>query len=322
MAQQQRQSPAQQTLTENSQTLTQNSAPSTETPPPASNGNGQAIAVTKPKTEIEAVSYQLEQLRPKFALTLPKQIKPEAFERVVLTAINMQPALLSADRRSLFNACMRAAQDGLIPDGREGALVIFNTKVKDENGKEQWIKKIQFMPMVYGIIKKLRQSGEIAAVSARVVYSKEIEEGRFKFIIDNGEERLTHEPILTGDRGDPALVYATARFKDGTVQNEPLTMADVAKIKAVSRSKDRAGNHYGPWVDWEEEMMKKSAIRRLSKYLPLSAEDRRTVERDDELTDFARLKHEAVQNIESAAGLLGAPEDEPETGDPPPDDAL
>lgn len=256
----------------------------------------------KPKTEIQAFAFQLEQVRPKIALTLPSQIKPEAFERVILTAINMQPALLGADRRSLFNACHKAAQDGLLPDGREGALVIFG-------------KQVVWMPMTYGIIKKLRQSGEIAAVSARVVYANELAQGKFTFIIEDGQEKLRHEPILTGERGEPALVYASVRFKDGTVQHEPLTMTDIEKIRKVSRAA-----RSGPWVDWLEEMMRKSAVRRLSKYLPLSAEDRRTVERDDELTDFEVQKHAAIQNIDTATVLLGAPDEETsQTSQPAPE---
>ena len=270
---------------------------------------------------MQAVVYQLQQIRPQIALTLPTQIKPESFERVIITAINRTPALLQADRRSLFNACHAAAQDGLLPDGREGALVIFKSKVKDEQGREKWIDKVQWMPMVFGIIKKLRQSGEIAAVSARVVYAEEVKQGKFKFIVDEGIERLTHEPILVGERGEPVLVYATARFKDGTVQNEPLTMADVEKVRKVSKSKDKDGNSYGPWKDWFEEMARKAAIRRLSKYLPLSAEDRRTVERDDEPTDFEVQKQAAIQDIGGAAALLGAPDEEPTVDREPGDDA-
>lgn len=291
------------------------------TPSTGPNGNGE-----KPKTEIQAFAFQLEQVRPKIALTLPSQIKPEAFERVCLTAVNMQPGLLAADRRSLFNSCYRAAQDGLLPDGREGALVIFNTKEgKDEQGRDRWIKKVQWMPMVYGIIKKLRQSGEIAAISSRMVYEAETkppvdEHGRvilgddgqplpprFRFVIKDGVEQLTHEPMLWGERGPAVLSYATARFKDGTVQHEPLTMKDIEKIRKASRSAEK-----GPWVDWFEEMARKSAVRRLSKYLPLSAEDRRVVERDDELTDFETQKRDAIQNIGDATALLAAPESEPE----------
>lgn len=241
---------------------------------------------------IEAIKNGLERMRPQLQVALPKQIPVERFERVVMTAVNMNPGLVAADRRTLFNSCMKCATDGLLPDGREAALVVFG-------------RDVVYMPMVFGIIKKLRQSGEIASISARIVYDEEVKQGRFNFIISDGQERLTHEPILIGERGRPVAVYATARFKDGTVQNEPLSVADVEKVRAVSRAKNS-----GPWVNWWDEMARKTAIRRLSKYLPLSAEDRRLLDRDEEPTEFDALKAAAIetatpQSLALAAAQLG-----------------
>lgn len=232
-------------------------------------------------------------MRPQLRVSLPSQIPVEKFERVVMTAVNLTPALASADRRSLFNACTKCATDGLLPDGREAALVVFGNVVT-------------YMPMVFGIIKKLRQSGEIASISARLVYENELKAGLFKFAIEDGEEKLSHAPMLIGDRGKPALAYATARFKDGTVQNEVMTLADIEKVRSVSRSKNS-----GPWTQWWDEMARKTVVRRLSKYLPLSAEDMRVLDADHEETEFDAMKEAAKraepQSIEHAAMALSAP---------------
>lgn len=253
---------------------------------------------TKPRSELAQV---LQGERTKWASSLPSHIKPEMFERVVLTAVQMNPALQQADRRTLLIACQKAAADGLLPDGREGALVTFKTKVKDVDGREKWIDAVQWMPMVFGVIKKLRNSGEIASISSRVVYKNEVDQGRFQFYIQDGVETFRHDPILIGDRGEMALAYATARFKDGSVQTEILAKADVDKMRAASR----AGNsESGPWAKWYEEMARKSAVRRLSKYLPLSAEDNRVLDRDDEpVTEFERQKNAALS---LAASQMGA----------------
>lgn len=249
-----------------------------------------------PAPQANTLRAELDRMAPQFRMALPAHIKPDQFIRTVLTAVNQTPALTSADRRSLFAACMKAAQDGLLPDGREGAIVTFGNQAS-------------WMPMVFGLMKKLRQSGEIASITARIVYENELGQGRFTFIIDEGAERLKHEPMLSGDRGKAALVYATARFKDGTVQNEVLTVADVEKVRQASKSKNG-----GPWTQWWEEMARKTAIRRLSKYLPLSAEDRRAVDREAEDTEFQELKRDAIaaapQSID-AARMLGAPEEPP-----------
>lgn len=276
-----------------------------DTPPPAK----QELA------PIRAIHQGLEKMTPNLALALPKHIPVERFKRTVLTALNLNPDLIGADRRSLFNAATKAAQDGLLPDGREGALVIFREKDKTTGS---FNKKVQWMPMVFGIIKKLRQSGEIVSITAHVVYKNEFDQARFRYVIDEGVERLSHEPILVGERGPAVLVYASAKFKDGTVQHEPLTMEDIAKARKVSKTGDK---EYGPWTLWTDEMMRKTAIRRLSKYLPLSAEDRRALDRDLAETDFEEQKQEAIeaakQSVAAAAMLAGPVDDviDAETGE-------
>ena len=113
---------------------------------------------------IDGFRKSLEQLAPQIATLLPKSIPPQRFIRVVLTAIQNNPALLDMDRNSLYAACLQAAQDGLLPDGREGAIIPFKTK---EGPKAKW------MPMVFGIVKKVKATGEIKTINAEVVYSND-----------------------------------------------------------------------------------------------------------------------------------------------------
>lgn len=270
------------------------------TRPPTTSLPGKAVTLREAVQEFEG---QLVTRREEFAPALPSHITPEKFQRVVVTAVNLNPDLLKADRRSLLNACAKAASDGLLPDGRDGALVIFNTKEKGADGKDHYIKKAQWMPMIAGIIKKARQSGEISALGARIVYGKEIEQGRFTHKVIDGVPKVDHDPILWGERGPMVLVYSFVRFKDGGVDFEFLHADDVAKIRAVSRSKDR-----GPWSDWTEEMWKKSAIRRHAKRLPISSELFDTISRDDEMTEFERQRQDAeTKMLEKARAQLGAP---------------
>ncbi len=217
---------------------------------------------------------QLMSMAPQFAMALPSHIKPEKMQRVVMTVAQQNPDLLEADRRSLLGACIKCAADGLIPDGREAALVIFNTKSRDGG----WTKAVQYMPMVAGLLKRARNSGDIASVTAQVVYEKD------RFVWRPAEDRpIEHEaPSLNEERGRPIGAYAMARLKDGTIACEVMTMAEIEKVRNVSRSKDR-----GPWVDWKEEMMRKTVMRRLAKWLPMDSEDAdrldQTMRRDDAL---------------------------------------
>lgn len=222
-------------------------------------------------TETRAVSVQqqirddLTKMGDQFVKALPEHIKPERFQRIVLTAVLSDPALLGADRKTLLEAAMRAAQDGLLPDKREGAFVVFG-------------RQVQWMPMIGGIIKKMHQSGEIAMLTAKVVYGGDT----FRAWVDDAGEHVAYEQAEHPDFDTIRQVFALAKTKDGAVYVETLTPRDIEKIRSVSRSKDK-----GPWVQWWEEMAKKSAIRRLAKRLPLSADLHDLIQRDNDLYDLS-----------------------------------
>jgi recombination protein RecT len=228
------------------------------------------------------VRGQLEKMETQFVRALPPHVPVERFMRVVMTAVNGNEALLRADKSSLFESCMKAAQDGLLPDGRDGALVIFNSKVKVDN-RESYIEKVQWMPMIGGILKKVRNSGTLLSISANVVY----ENDKFTYRLGD-EERIEHEPALE-DAGKPKLVYAIARTKDGGIYREVMTLSQVEKVRNVSRAKNA-----GPWRDWWDEMAKKTVLRRLSKRLPTSADLDDLIRRDDDLYDFSGKRAESA----------------------------
>lgn len=211
-------------------------------------------AVTQFKQQLTAMSGQ-------FGVALPSHIKPEKFQRVVLTVVQSNPDLMAADRQSLFDSCIKCASDGLIPDGREAALTVFNTKVK-VNGQDKWIKKVQYIPMFTGIQKRVRNSGLIDSIKAHVIYEND------EFMWTQGfNEIIEHKPLFPGDRGKPVGAFALAEFKDGSKQFEVMDVNAINKIKDASKS-----GKFGPWVDWWDEMARKSVFKRLAKWLPLDAD--------------------------------------------------
>ena len=231
------------------------------------------------------IKKKLEQMATQFRDALPSHITPEKFQRVVLTVVNMSPDLAKADKTSLLSACMKCAADGLVPDGRDAALVVFGGKV-------------QYMPMYAGLMRRARNSGEISSISAHVVYEKD----HFTYCLGD-DESIEHKPALGAERGKMVAVYAIARFKDGSIQREVLTAADVEKVRKSSRS-----SNGGPWTQWPDQMWRKTAIRRLSKYLPLDADMDKLLRRDDEAERPANdaptviLEHDAgVDSFEAAA---------------------
>ncbi|HYI43704.1 MAG TPA: recombinase RecT [Sphingomicrobium sp.] len=226
---------------------------------------------TRRADPIAVVRQNLTAMAPQFAAALPKHISVEKFTRVALTAVQNNPDLATkADRRSLFGACVRLAQDGLLPDGREAAIVMFGDKA-------------QAMPMIAGILRKIRQSGDVSRVSAHVVYEHDEFVWRLGF-----DEDITHNPPpLDQPRGKPIGAYATAVLKDGSRLLEVMSLEEIEKVRAVSRAK---GN--GPWVQWWGEMARKTVMCRLSKRLPMSTDIETEFERDETLPEDTVLEHQ------------------------------
>lgn len=205
------------------------------------------------------VRQDLQRMAQEFEAVLPQQIPAERFIRTAITAVQQDPDLLRTDRRSLLGACMKAAQDGLLLDKREATLVIYSNKA-------------QYIPMVAGILKKVRQSGQISSIAAHVVYERD----EFDYQLGD-EERIYHKPNILQDRGQPVAVYCIARTIDGGAFREVMSVAQVEKVRARSRSANK-----GPWAtDWDE-MARKTVVRRLSKYLPSSTDMDQVLQRDNE----------------------------------------
>lgn len=232
-------------------------------------------ALTRFEGQINTVSQQL-------AVSLPSHISVEKFQRTLMAAVKSDPELLRADRASLINACEKAALDGLLPDKREAALVIFKRNYKDAGGNWQQALDVAYMPMAYGLRKKILQSGEVTDITAKVVYRREHEEG--VFIYEEGTEAmLRHRPLMDlsmDDANDENIVavYSMATYKDGTKSYEVMRRFEVDRVRECSQTgatRDRKGQPRkpsGPWVDFYPEMAKKTVMRRHSKTLPMSGD--------------------------------------------------
>ena len=190
------------------------------------------------------------------AAVLPKDIELDTFTAVVIRAVQENPDVLDADRKSLFLACQDAAQDGLVPDSREGALVIRNTKVND-----QWVKKVCWQPMIGGLRKNLARAG--FDIRAEVVFENDV------FDQELGDDpRIKHKPPVLGEsRGEPIGAYAIAtRFSTGDKYREVMSYAELEEIRS------KAQTDY-IWKAHTNEMYRKTVARRLVKYLPITGEE-------------------------------------------------
>lgn len=189
-------------------------------------------------------------MREQLSMALPKHVSVDRFNRVAITAISQTPSLLDADRRSLFAACVTAAQLGLVTDGVLGEAYLVPYKGK-----------VQLIPGYRGILKLVRQSGDISSVDVDTIHENDKVE-----LVSGDESRFTIETDWR-NRGEIIGAYAVAHFKDGGRQRALMTLEEIEAIRKASPSGNSPAwkNHYG-------EMAKKTVFRRLAKMLPLSTE--------------------------------------------------
>lgn len=216
--------------------------------------------------------HELQQRLSEFAMALPPHIPAERFLRTVLTAVQKNPELLEVSRRSLLTSCMYAAQDGLMPDGREGAIIV------RWGGKEG--KSAQWQVMVTGIKKKARNSGEIANWQSHAVHAND----DFDFALGDAPY-IQHRPALS-DRGPLIAAYSVCKLKSGELSLDVMGLEELHAIrdrysdgwKAYTAGKIKST----PWASAEDEMSKKTVMRRHSKDLPMATDVETLLQRDDD----------------------------------------
>lgn len=224
--------------------------------------SNQTTAVAeRQKAQVADVRSLLEKMKGQMELALPRHLNADRLARVALSTIQQNPKLLECDRSSLLSAIMSCAQLGLEPDGLLGQAYLVPFKVGGNY-------RVQFIPGYRGLIDLARRSGDVSSISAMPVYESD------DFTIDYSQEPpFTHKPKLKGDRGAIVGFWALARFKDGGTHFEFMTVDEVTGIRDRSQGYmafKKGFTKSSPWETDFSEMGKKTVVRRLCKYLPMS----------------------------------------------------
>lgn len=261
-----------------------------------------AMGVTQaPKQKQKDDVFSLiQKMVPQIKMALPSHVTAERLARVAMTEVRKNPKLGIADPASFMGALMQCAQLGLEPGGALGHayLLPFDNRRLSKT-------EVQFIIGYKGMIDLARRSGQIISLTAHEVYEND------DFDYEYGlSESLVHKPHKTNRGKNITHVYAVAKLHGGGVQFEVMSKEDVDLIKVTSKS---AGKESSPWHTAYNEMAKKTVIRRLFKYLPMSIEIQRAVtldERSDEglsqadiMGDFSIIDHETgeILNAEQPA---------------------
>lgn len=156
---------------------------------------------------------------------------------------------------------------------------------------------LQFQLGYKGLVELAYRSGVVQKIDAELVFPEDIWE------IEQGtERRLIHKltaESLERDRtkADEAIfAYATAVLQNGERTFYVLSKSEIKKVKEKSVKAIKDGT---PWKEWEEEQIKKTAVKRFTKLLPKSDQDKRLAYavQMDSLAEAGKLRLDGDGNI-------------------------
>lgn len=221
---------------------------------------GTTVATTKPKPPPTIVGL-VTAARENIAAVLPAHMDVDKVIQSVRLAVAQNPGIAACDPKTVLFSVMAASRLGLEINSplHQASLVPF---------KNECTLMIEYR----GFQDLARRSPDVSRIEARVVCDGDV----FSFELGT-RPRIDHKPKASpkGDGANVTHAYAVAFLKDGSYIFDVLARDDIEAARGVSRMRDG-----DTWKKWYGEMARKTAVRRLAKYLPLSPEMAAAVELD------------------------------------------
>lgn len=223
---------------------------------------------------------------------------PERIFQIAFQNIAYNTDLLLCTQESLIGGVFEAIKLGITLGGpmQEGWLIPF---------KEHGTPKATLIVGYMGYRNIIDRAGSVIDMQPRAVHVKD----EFDYWFGD-QPRIMHRPKVATptQRADLRAVYVVANLRKGGRQTEVLELEEVDAHRARSRAKNS-----GPWTTDFVPMAMKTAMRKISKYLPKSNE---LLARALDLDEKADLGHD--QQFEIPEGMTIMDEGDPgkPTGSP------
>jgi recombination protein RecT len=206
---------------------------------------------------MELTLKSFDAIKPRFVELINEEtfLKEASF---AMQHLSKNSYLAGADQKSIIQAVLNIAQTGLtlnpvsklayLVPRRQGQSVVCCLE-----------------PSYQGLVKLLTDTGSVKNIYAHIIYENDI----FEQTLGTSPE-IIHKPKLS-DRGKIAGVYAVAILNDNRKQIEVMNEEEINEIRSMSESYkayESGKTKSSVWIDFYDEMARKTVIKRLCKYLP------------------------------------------------------
>lgn len=245
-------------------------------------------ATTPPKKQDIRSLLRSDSIIAEIQKAMPKHMTGERMARVALTCLTRTPKLATCTPESFMRCVLDLSAWGLEPDGRHAHLIPYGNECT-------------LIIDYKGLVELAWRSGKVKHIHSDVVYAGDL------FVYSLGEIKehtpwdFRHDADKPKEKGKPIAAYSMVMLDGDFRKCEVMTYSEIEAI----RTRSRAGQS-GPWkTDWNE-MAKKTAFRRVSKWIPLSAEVHEAFSRDDDqLPSISQQSQRAVVTDNRLSEILG-----------------
>lgn len=241
------------------------------------------------------------------AAVLPRHVSADRMLKIALGALRTTPKLMGCTVESLMGAVVQCSQLGLEPNTPLGHAYLIPFEKRRKQGND-WVTdkiEVQIVLGYKGLIDLARRSGQIVSIAAHAVH----ENDHFEYAYGL-DEKLEHKPAM-GERGAIIAFYAVAKLVGGGHAFEVMSEQQIIEIRNASQGWQQAvrakKTDSSPWGAHFAEMGRKTVLRRLFKYLPVSIELANAAALD-ELN--ARGESQALDNVLEGEYITPAPGDD------------
>lgn len=226
-----------------------------------------ATNITQIKTQKTTLEWlQDNDLKAQIQMALPKHLSAERMTRIAMTELKKIHKLQQCSPASFIGALIQCSQLGLEPGNNLGHAYLIPFDNKKNNTTE-----CQLIIGYRGMLDLAKRSGQVISIQSHTVYENDLFE--FEYGLN---PKLRHVPARSNP-GNIIYVYACALLKDGGNQFEVMSNEEIKGIMSQSKA-----SKFGPWQTHYDEMARKTVIRRLFKYLPVSIELTKAITLDED----------------------------------------